>query len=160
MGFTLRIVLPVCVIGVVAAAACGQEQPPLEDRTMHEALEADRELAACLAEAGYGSSLEDADLRRLEEPQFNTAVEDCAEQLGIDVPEPGDTTRALADTLRSLVECLRTRGWEVPEPVVGPHGSLSIDDIGALVSEDQYEEFSADVEACGEVKPTTGRRTE
>jgi hypothetical protein len=153
MTFATRVISSVLVFSLLSVGACAQDDGIPDDSTMREALEADRQIAACLAEAGHGGSLENADIRRLEDPQFNEAVEDCAAQLDIDIPAPGDTTRAMAELTRSVVECLQARGWDVPEPVRGPHGALSTDELGGSVPADLRDDFTADFEDCGNATP-------
>jgi hypothetical protein len=144
MRLAVRVV-PVALISMVlTASACEQE----EQTSREEAMETDRQIAACLAEAGQDGSLENVDLRRLEDPDFNRIVEDCADQLGVEIPEPGETIDTIDELVNSAIRCLRQLGWDVPEPDRGSHGGLTFDGVDALVPDGQHEDFWADLEKC------------
>lgn len=133
---------------LLAVGACAQDDRLRNERAIEAAMEADRQLAACLEDAGHSAPLENADIRRLEDPQFNGDVEACAAQLDIAVPPAGDATRELAEVALRVVECLRAQGWDVPEPVSGPHGALSTGDLAAAIPADQRNAFQSDYDDC------------
>lgn len=137
---------PACEVlmlaGLAATAACAASDPAAE------AIEADRKLAGCLADAGHGDSLENVDRRRLEDPSFNDAVEECAEQLGIEIPAAGDTIRFLDEHAQAVTACLRGAGWDIPEPERGPHGALTLAGLFPAIPEDDHEALAADLDEC------------
>lgn len=142
MRVVARIGTSILVSSVLAVGACAQ------DDAAQEAAVADRQVAECLAEAGYGSSLENFHKRRLEDPELDEAVENCLQQVGAEGPEPGEAIRIMDDRVRTVVKCLRGEGWDVPDPDRGADGVLSYEGLDAGVPEDRYADFRADLDMC------------
>lgn len=109
----------------------------------------DEVVADCLDDAGYDGPLEDVDARRVDDADFDAAITRCYLEIGVELQEPGELTRMLDQIVVATVQCLRDRGWEVPDPVRGP-GGLNLGDLGDYVPEDQMDAFLADDTACAE----------
>jgi hypothetical protein len=138
------------VLGLLALGACARQEASDESPIgMHEAIEADRKIKSCLAKDGWDDSLEGAVLRRLEDPQFDAAVRKCATELGIEVPEPGDTVRALNEIRSQKIACMRDKGWPVPEPSTDAQGLIRTDHLAESVPADKLDEFREDFARCG-----------
>jgi hypothetical protein len=102
-----------------------------------------------MEDAGYeASSHEVAERLRREDPAFEGALSECAAEIGVELPAPGEAARRTDERVLEDVRCMRESGWDVPEPARGEHGALVEDGMDANVPDDQLDQFDADYEAC------------
>jgi hypothetical protein len=121
-------------------------------------------LEQCVVEAGYPpevlASPEVGDIPSdsiWADPEFNAVFQRCIVSSGAGDVE-GDTPEEVADQNRratTLTDCMRDRGWEVPDPtmVAGPAGSeyLVPTITGPPTDDDETEAaFAGDMSACAE----------
>ena len=67
----------------------------------------------------------------------------------MELPEPGVLTAAWDDIVLQEVQCLREKGWDVPDPVRHTDGAaLHMGNIGDYVPEDRFAAFDRDDAAC------------
>jgi hypothetical protein len=102
-----------------------------------------------MADAGH-VDLQNVDQRHQADSDFESDLVACADEVGVELPEPGDVKRQWNEYVLALVSCLRDRGWEVPEPVRGDGGHLNMGDVGEYVPDEQLDAFDADEESCSD----------
>jgi hypothetical protein len=137
------------VLAVVAGgcASAGGDEP------------AESAVDKCLADAGYSKDevSGDLDYHRLQDPEFDAALVECYRAVGVELPAAGELTRSLDQVLLAEVRCLRDKGWDVPDPVRGPHGALNMGDLTDVIPDDQAAAFEQDDQACVEnIVPAEG----
>lgn len=132
------------LLAMLASGACSSNDQ------LDAAAEMDSRIADCLEGAGHGRSLDDVYGRMQQDSVFERAVQGCAQQLGVELPEPDEVTRLADRTLRAFVRCIRDAGWVVPDPVREADDVLHLPGpIDADVPAEDQEEFEIDLERCG-----------
>jgi hypothetical protein len=129
----------------LVVSSCGSNSRQVD---LNDGAEIDAEISRCLSDAGYGTSLENVDVRRQEDPEFEAALNDCASTIGVELPPPGEITRQLDASVLEVVECLRDAGWDIPEPSEGEDGGLTLDGVDANVPVERVSAFDSDFEMC------------
>lgn len=111
----------------------------------------DAAVVSCLERAGIDDDLGDVDLRRQQDADFDADLVRCYGKVGVELPAPGELTAAWDALLLQEVQCLRDKGWDVPDPVRHVEGAaLNMGNVGDYVPEDQFAAFDRDDAACVE----------
>lgn len=118
----------------------------------------DEVVDACLEEAGIGDDWGNLDYRRQQDPEFDAAFIDCYQAIGVELPAPGELTRAIDEVLLAEIGCLRDKGWDVPDPQRGEEGALDMGRLNDFVAQDQMAAFDADDAACMEEIAPSGKQ--
>jgi hypothetical protein len=148
-----RGLLTLCLI--VGVGACSSGADDADEARDPWIVEAD--LAECMVDAGH-VDLQDVDQRRQADPDFESDLGACADEVGVELPEPGEVTRQWDEYVLALIGCLRDRGWEVPEPARGDGGRLNMGIVSDYVPDERMDAFDADEESCSdELAQMSGR---
>lgn len=140
----LRLFVAALVLSVASPACWSGDDAATDDEIVDE----------CLADAGIGDDLGNLDFRRQEDPAFDAALVACFQSIGVDLPAPGELTRAIDEVLLAEIGCLRDKGWDVPDPQRGEEGALNMGRLNDFVADDQMAAFDADDAACmAEIAP-------
>jgi hypothetical protein len=148
-----RGLLSLCL--VVGLGACSSGADGSDEARDPWKVEAD--LAECMADAGQ-VDLQNVDQRRQADADFESDLVGCADEVGVELPEPGEVTQQWDEYVLAIVGCLRDRGWEVPEPVRGEGGRLNMGVVSDYVPHEQLDAFDADDRSCtNELAQTSGK---
>lgn len=140
----LRLVVVPLVLLVASPACWSGDGGATDDEIVDE----------CLEDAGIGDDLGSLDFRRQQDPEFDAALVACYQAIGVELPAPGELTRAIDEVLLAEVGCLRDKGWDVPDPQRGSEGALNLGRLDDFVAQDQLAAFDADDAACmAEIAP-------
>lgn len=150
----------IVVLLVVVGPACGGDavrsgsEPEAEAQPEAEAKQASEVIERCLVDAGFGPRPPERD-----KGEWAAAFERCANENDVRdkvlrEPDPAAEARnreRLNKELLSTVDCLRARGWELPEPVADSDGYLRVPEDEAMeasVSEQARPRYASDVKEC------------
>jgi hypothetical protein len=143
------------VLAIASACTPAGHDPPTGRDGLHEdgAFQAEaglyQQLSDCLEDAGHDGTLDSLHQRYRDDPGFASAVDDCADRLGVDLPNPDQFFARVDEHTLEMLDCLRDNGWSVPDAEPGENGMLVlVGSLAAGVPEGQLDEFSADLQRC------------
>lgn len=138
------------LIGLVVLLMACSDQPAANGSAAQRNL-TDAAMASCLQRSGHGTSLENVYVRQRDDRNFADALDRCASAVGATLPDFEALRVAIDADREGLVDCLRERGWRVPDLAVGEGGYLTLDGLERRVTPSDRMAFFDDVGECEEL---------